>query len=166
MNAVNRILRILVSLAVLTSVGCSRNAEPSEELSASEIVDRVNSKFHGLDGLKEAVSTLYISAADHDWARVFSFRDMGINSLADEKAFVSTMDEKMADFELLDLEFQMIEATRNPASEVTKCRVVVRIVQNPHKREHVSVVNWFKEAGNWKCDSIGLRGSPLLGKVP
>lgn len=163
MNVVNRIFPLLV---VFCLVGCSQEAADSDELNAAEIKNRVNAKFHGLDGLNEAVSTLYISAVEHDWQTVFSYRDSGISSLVDEETFVATMNNKMANFELLDLEFQMIEATRNPESQVTKCRVVLRIVQNPREREHVSVVNWFKEEGYWKCDSIGLRGSPLLGKVP
>lgn len=163
MNAVNNIFNTIFLLSLITLAACTKIGETSNALDESTIRELVNEKFHGLEGLKQAVSQLYVSAINKDWVSVYRFRDERIQRLVDEETFVATMNEKMADFSLKELVFQLIETRKVSPQEVISCRVVMRVIQNPHAREHTAIVNWSKETGEWKCDSIGLRGSSLLG---
>ena len=162
MNAVNNYLKVLLILSLFHLAACSVTRENGDALDEAAVLKLVDEKFHGLEGLQKVVSQLYVSAINQDWSSVYRFRDESIKRLVDEEMFVATMNQKMTDFSLKELEFQMIETTRGPAGDLVACRIVMRVIQDPHAREHTAVVNWLKESGSWKCDSIGLRGSPLL----
>lgn len=163
MNAANNILKAFLLLSLITLAACSEIGGKDDALDESVIRKLVNEKFYGLEGLQEAVSQLYVSVINKEWASVYRFRDESIQRLVDEETFVATMSDKMTDFSLRRLVFQLIEATKDPSGDIISCRVVMRVVQDPYAREHTAVVNWSKESGDWKCDSIGLRGSSLLG---
>lgn len=163
MNVVSNLVKVLLLGSLFLLVACSASSDKGSVLDENAVRELVDEKFHGLEGLQEAVSQLYVSVIEKDWASVYGFRDKSIQRLVDEKTFVATMNEKMADFFLKELVFQLIEARKDSSGDVISCRVVLRVVQNPYAREHTAVVNWSKESGDWKCDSIGLRGSSLLG---
>lgn len=161
MNVVSKPLNLFLISILLFSSSCSENAK-NEPLNNLSIQNLVKERFHGLDELQTAVSLFYSSVFEKDWSLVYSFLGKEKTKFVDEKTFVTTLKQKMSNFSLVELEFLMIEVARSPSGEAIECRVVVRVVQSPHRREHTSVVNWFKESDNWKCDSTGLRGTPLL----
>lgn len=161
MNAVSKSLNLFLVSVLLFLSSCSEDAK-NEPLNNLSIQNLVKERFHGLDELQVAASSFYSAVFEEDWSLVYHFLSQEKTRFVDEKTFVTTLKQKMSNFSLVELEFLMIEVVRSPSGEVIKCRVVVRVVQNPHLREHTSVVNWFKESSDWKCDSTGLRGTPLL----
>lgn len=162
MNAVNNLLRGFFFLLMFAFASCSGGSQNTDRLDGNAVRELVDQKFHGLGELQETVTGLFVAAVENDWSSVYRYRSDDIKRLVDEETFVATMNQKMSDFSLRELEFQLIETKANPSGEISICRVVMRVVQDPHQREHTAVVNWSKESGQWKCDSVGLRGSPLL----
>lgn len=166
MNAVINISKFLLFLATLQigfyCLAFFFNKDEAGRLDKNTILKLTEDSFHDTDDLKEAVSEYYISILNKDWNTVYKFRSDDIKRLADEETFLAIMDKKMSLFSLEDLVFQKIEIRGIAERGKYNCRLVVRVTQNPHGREHTAVVNWSKESGTWKCDSFGLKGDPIL----
>lgn len=152
---------LIISLVALSN-GCQGE---KAEVSVEDVRIAVSEKFHGLGDLQRAVLHLYESFVEKDWEAVYGMRLSNFKEIVSEQIFVDTMRKEQGNLVLKSLEFLTIETRRKADGQLSSARVVVKSALEGQGEENTLVVDWTRESGEWRCDSVGVFGSPLLGRL-
>lgn len=150
----------------LPTVGnaASPNAHSVSELpiSIDKIQERASESFHGIPELTKRITDLYLAVLEKDWKKTYHFRFDEFHTFIDSDVYVASLERDAQGWQLLDIEFILVETFGKSLASPDRCRVIIRSVENPGKITRHAVVWWRQEDKDWKCDAIGVGLSPLM----